>query len=397
MKFQKFYKDVSLIVFNLVVLFVIVNAVGFIGLQARDLLKAYGGSAVPNNPWVKRQKAYPDLKPDQVYKLFMETWEWRKYGYAPVSQFTENPYQGEYVNVSKAGFRHGGEKEELPWPPTSDAVNIFVFGGSTTFGYGLPDGETVPAVLSKMLNQDGGTKFRVYNFGRAFFHSSHEMLEFLRLAIDGHKPDFAVFIDGLNEFYYQQDDLIWTERLKRLVKKSKPPAWQTMLALGRKLPAYEFIDYLAKYFDGPQKNPAQRAAENVRRIATGGGPEVSGRIIDRYLATKSLIETLGRHYGIKTVFVWQPVPTYKYDLQHHLFVDKDMEGHLSTGNAYKVARERYDRGDFGGFVSWCADIQENLKKPLYVDAVHYNAELSKLLAGCILEKSGLRDMARKKF
>jgi len=396
MKFREFYKDVSLIVFNLVVLFVVVNAAGFIGLHARDLLKAYGGSAVPNNPWVERQKAYPDLKPDQVYKLFMETWEWRKYGYAPVSQLTEKPYRGEYVNVTDAGFRMGGGKDAPPWPPAGDAVNIFVFGGSTTFGYGLPDNETVPAWLSEMLNRDGGPKVRVYNFGRAYFHSRHEMLEFLRLATEGLKPDIAVFIDGLNEFYYQQDELIWTERLKRLTEKSQPSAWQTALALGRKLPAYEFIDYLAKYFGGARKDPAQQAAENVRRIATGGGAGSSMRVIERYLATKSLIEALGRHFGVKTLFVWQPVPTYKYDRAYHLFAAKDMEGHLATGNGYEVARSRYDQGGFGGHVAWCADIQESVKKPLYVDAVHYNAELAKLLAECILDKTGLRDMAKEK-
>ena len=37
-------------------------------------------------------------------------------------------------------------------------------------------------------------------------------------------------------------------------------------------------------------------------------------------------------------------------------------------------------------------IQEDIKRPLYVDAVHYNAELSYMLAECIVENSGLREM-----
>jgi len=37
-------------------------------------------------------------------------------------------------------------------------------------------------------------------------------------------------------------------------------------------------------------------------------------------------------------------------------------------------------GRLGKNFSWCADIQEDLKQPLYVDSVHYSSYMSKLLA-----------------
>ena len=52
------YKYISLIVFNLVVLFIIVNLLGYVGLKAMDLVKIYGGSAVSTNPWVDRQTVH---------------------------------------------------------------------------------------------------------------------------------------------------------------------------------------------------------------------------------------------------------------------------------------------------------------------------------------------------
>ena len=40
----------------------------------------------------------------------------------------------------------------------------------------------------------------------------------------------------------------------------------------------------------------------------------------------------------------------------------------------------YKAGDFGNDFIWLSDMQENLKKPLYVDALHYSAEMNKLIA-----------------
>jgi len=388
MKLRDLYKDVSMIFLNLFILFIVVNVIGFAGLQARELLKAYGGSAVPGNPWADRAKVYPGLNGKQIYRLFMETWEWRKYGYAPFSQLTEGPYQGKYVNVTAEHFRKG--KINAPWPPPKGATTVFIFGGSTTFGYGVPDSQTVPSYIAQSLRQKFGEKVLVYNFGRAYFYSTHEMLEFLRLITQRHRPDIAVFIDGLNEFYYHEDNLIWTKRLSRKISQSAPSTWELLLSVGRKLPAYEFSAFLIRYLGGSGKSKVQQAEENIRKIATGGGPKTANKIIDRYLRNKAMIEALSRHAGTKTLFVWQPVPTYKYDLKSHLFANLIPARHTKTGSSYDVARTRYDKGDFGGNVAWCADIQDGVKKPLYVDSVHYTAEMSRMLADCVLDKTGLR-------
>jgi hypothetical protein len=35
---------------------------------------------------------------------------------------------------------------------------------------------------------------------------------------------------------------------------------------------------------------------------------------------------------------------------------------------------------------WAADMQQNLKKPLYVDAVHYSGEMTSMIAKYILDE-----------
>ena len=43
---------------------------------------------------------------------------------------------------------------------------------------------------------------RVYNFGRGSYYSSQERILFEQLAVAGHVPDLAVFIDGGSDFVF---------------------------------------------------------------------------------------------------------------------------------------------------------------------------------------------------
>ena len=79
-------------------------------------------------------------------KSIEESWQ-RLLRYEPLVELTETPYRGTYVNVSPAGYRHVPEQEPLESP--SSRRRIFVFGGSTTFGLGVPDDETIPAYLRR--------------------------------------------------------------------------------------------------------------------------------------------------------------------------------------------------------------------------------------------------------
>lgn len=96
-------------------------------------------------------------------------------------------------------------EDEGPWPPAKSNLNIFVFGGSTTFGYGIADGETIASALQRKLANSSSKPIRIYNFGRGHYYSTQERILFSNLLGAGTVADVAVFIDGLNEFYYRKD------------------------------------------------------------------------------------------------------------------------------------------------------------------------------------------------
>ena len=73
--------------------------------------------------------------------------------YAPIVEFEIRPMSGTYVNASQHGFRVNAR--QAPWPPVRGAFNVFVFGGSTAFGWLLPDRDTIASQLQDLAGSPG--------------------------------------------------------------------------------------------------------------------------------------------------------------------------------------------------------------------------------------------------
>lgn len=363
---------ITLVVLNLVALAVTKIAGAFLSTTAVE--DKYGE---------KLRKAYPKLSEEDRVELLAETWE-RPVLYEPYTQFKERPYMGRFVNVSAFGHRLRPDEEPLPLHP--EYYNIFVFGGSTTFGYGVSDSETIPAYLQTELAERVSPKIRVFNFGRGFYFSSQERILFQQLLESGMKPQAAIFIDGLNDFVFGDGTPQFTGTLAAFMSGD---TGQQAVAWYARLPVFEML----RLFQG--QNPNVSGASVVPTTGTNtpvqllGDPAVYNKqpyldqVIERYLENKKMIQALGGLYGTRTLFVWQPVPTYKYDLSQHIFAESGFGVHSYSAYGYPLMKQRFDKNTLGWNFIWCADVQENVKKLLYVDLVHYSPELNHMIATCI--------------
>ena len=287
-------------------------------------------------------RIYPGWSREEVTSLVQESRR-RKLEYRAFSQFGEGRYAGRYVNVSEHGFRRS--RAQGPWPMSPSATNLWIFGGSTTFGYGLPDDETVPSFVQQALARElPGATVAVYNFGQGFYYSSQELALFYSLLLSQDVlPTVAVFVDGVNE---SMREPFYSEALRTMVR----------------------APYLAPY-------------ARVRPVPLADGEQV----VARYLENRRLIESWCAVHGIRPLFVWQPSPAWKYDLRYHLFPSDDFApanvgGALLGQSPHYAAMERHlARSDLGAARDFLnlAGIQEGRREPLYVDHVHYTAELSR--------------------
>ena len=339
---------------------------------------------------------YDLQRPEQVSEMWDEF-----YGATQIfesyTHFRSKPQIGNYYKVTEAGYRM--TKDPGPWPPSRNHFNVFFFGGSTSFGVG-PAWATVASYLQDAMNEAGGVRGRkvfVYNFGRSGYMSTQEVILFQNLLREGFVPDMVVFLDGLNDFCWHD---------------GQPSSWQM----------------LARYFDQVNEDyrkqaaghgivtrwdhlrdfvltlPLVRAWEAYRQRATSSGipqyqtrkpaeveespesHEVLSRIMDRYFNNQRQVEGIAKAYGIAPVFVWQPIPTYRYDTTHHLFNPDRLHCHINSKVGYPMMAERLaERPPHPHFI-WAADIQQDSKEPLYVDAFHYTAPMSKRLAKFIYQE-----------
>jgi hypothetical protein len=354
------YAALILTSFHALVLFLGLNllAAGFLRAFPQDPVSlTYGDRSFA--------KVYPGRTREDVHQLLLETWR-RHVGFEPFTDAREVPEAGRFVNVHPGGFRLS--RDQGPWPPETGVPSVFVFGGSTAFGYGVADDETVSSYLQSFLAKRAPL-VRCYNFGRGGYYSSQEHVLFEDLLEQGTVPRVAVFLDGLNEFAFDEPQL--TQELAHFVDA---PVAASASMLWRRLPLNELIS---------REKYRRRLKPARHRIARYDDPPRLERLIDRYLANRRAIVAVAAAWGVRPLFVWQPVPTYKYDLDSHLFGSYDFGLNYYSAFGYaRMAERRRDLEQDAGFL-WAADMQEGLHEPLYVDQIHYTAAMSKRVAEVI--------------
>lgn len=362
-RIRRYYRTFSVFSFTVLAVFVILN----LAMYALATIKASIGGRT--NPIAKKygdfplRELYPKLSKEEVGRLLSETWS-RPLIYEPFTQFKERPISGQYVNVDENGFRY--IKNQDPWPPKQDNLNVFMFGGSTTFNYGVPDDETIASNLQSLLRQSFPRKnIAIYNFGRGHYYSSQERILFEKLLTAGYVPQVAVFIDGINDFDYAfiNDEPMFTDRISAFFNGD------SSVGLVKSLPIINLISSSLGNWGKPNiASTSSQQEEEFARIKV---------VLNRYFNNKKIIESTAKTFNVKPLFIWQPIPTYKYDIKQLPFEI----GAVGIGTlGYPVMAESLSKNSPGNNFLYLADIQENIKKPLYVDAVHYSGEMSKIIA-----------------
>jgi hypothetical protein len=328
------------------------------------------------------EATHPGWREDDVKVLLTETIQ-PKYVYEPFTTFKDGAYHSRYINIDSAGFRV--IKNQAPWPPRPEAFKVFVFGGSTAFGFGVADDETIPSYLQECIRRaDPSRPVAVYDFGRNGYFSSQEMVLFQQLLNAGLVPQVAVFIDGLNEFWRADGQPLGTDKYRRFMDGKPGPS-----PLER-LPVVQAMHWLSARW---VKQPSQHSVNY-------DDPAHVRAVLDGWLANKRMIELVAQAFGVRPIFVWQPVPAYQYDLRYH-FLYKPGAGQGAERELWHTGYLRMESmradGKLDGNVLWLADMQKDKRENLYVDHWHYTAPFSREIAARIcasLADSGVSQPAK---
>jgi hypothetical protein len=238
--------------------------------------------------------------------------------YQPWVQFSEPPFAGKHlsVDIDETGipFRR---TLNPPLDKSKPIVNIFVLGGSTTFGYNVADEHTWPSYLSSILNDEAkakglGFQVNVVNYGRGLYETSQEMTLIIDLLKIGHRPRLVLFMDGVN-WGIEEDVPFFTRKVEHAVADvqhgNRRVVAEGVWERARKwIPLARLVDSIRLHWQKPSA-AGDRPADSERKSVN---KEFVTHELERFKQNRRIIKQVCQQYGAEPVFFIQPDAIYNY-------------------------------------------------------------------------------------
>lgn len=297
---------------GLTLLLALVVELGFQGVFG---LKDLGKPRIPPDP--RLSEHLPDGAPWLTLhyrELERLSDRWQPYVY-----FRQRPFSGQTINIGEDGRRKtweppiGWEDRAAPSPP----LKILTLGGSSLWGFGARDDQTIPSLIARELDRRG-IRAEIRNLAEIGYVNTQELVALVRELQAGYRPDLVLFYDGVND---TASALLEGQATVTTNERNRAREFNLLQAPGR---------LIAALADNLIKNSASYrfAAALGRRLGLGGGESAASQpgrrnldldrlaeaVVNGYAASVRLADSLGKAYGFRPVFVWQPVIFFKSNL-----------------------------------------------------------------------------------
>ena len=315
---------------------------------------------VAKYPHVIQNYSASGLTLTEVKDLLKETWINQGWEYTPILGFKETPRTGKHVNISNLGYRRNSLNQPTDIDLIKSPDKVYIFGGSTTFGYGVNDSATIPANLAKALPD-----MKVFNFGRGYYYSKQENILFDDLLSSSiTKPKLAVFIDGVNE---RCDIDIYQKEMQDLFHEisSRSYNWGPREFMK---PILTIINKFAKSRGGLRL--AQRGCKDVYS-------GLYSTVSEKFETSLQKRADLCRKYRIKCLTYIQPFPGHN-NIHVHGDLTESSSKKANMLSKVLISTEFHDTIDITNSL-------QDFKKHAYVDNVHYSAAAMKTISSFIVK------------
>jgi lysophospholipase L1-like esterase len=292
------------------------------------------------------------------------------YTYAPFTVVDSEPFHSRYVNVDVTAL--GALRRSTAANCSPPSLRVWAFGGSTTFGIGVPDDMTWPSYLVEELRGRTGQCVTVENFGVETMSMNQELIRLMQALKTGLKPDLVVFLDGANDSsfgtgvpgpqaygYYESDKPLMDQR-------------HSVIAPLQNLKVVQYLRRASQRGGGP--NRTIEIQGEARRLAWKDD-ELEARArhtLDNYIADMEVVRALADTYHFRAYFFWQPVSFYGNDLpgcdEPQMIVKEEQQsrGRKAVEATYNEAERRASAARFVSLIH----LFDNTKSCLFVDPVH---------------------------
>ncbi len=213
-----------------------------------------------------------------------------EFSYVPWMMFRVADHHSENVNVS--GFERNSSPSQFINSSSKDTIDIYFFGGSSLYGINLPDTATIPSQIIKLIQKNKFVKsVRVRNFGIPHYYSKQQLMLLTSLIFEENKPDIAVFLNGLEDFYPAR--MLYYDRPH--YSYALQQSFEGKM-LQKKDPS--FVDSTDQFYDDPPGITADA---------------YNSALYNKYVANLNNVSMLCDKAGIKSYFFSEPVPFYNFN------------------------------------------------------------------------------------
>lgn len=220
--------------------------------------------------------------------------------FQPYVDFRHRPFESETINIGKDGVRltPGSCMDRAA------SLEVFMFGGSTMIGMGVPDQYTIPAYLARALNK-GDACVKVVNYGTTWWQSSQSLAQLANLLRAGERPDVVIFYDGINDI----NVLTFGGHAGGIAPRS-----EELLAHGMHSDSHPVRELLGKYsalyrlvsrLVGPRIDKDEL---NDFSMTEAEIPVQAEPIASIYVHNIRMLRALEAQYGFRALAVLQPFP-----------------------------------------------------------------------------------------
>ncbi len=227
---------------------------------------------------------------------------WQPYVY-----FRQKPFRGKTITIDADGRR-------TTWQSSARAadrgerrsVKILTLGGSSLWGFGARDDQTIPSLLARSLDEKGWY-VELKNLSEIGYVSTQEVIALTQELQAGYRPDLVIFYDGVNDTtsaLLEGEPGLTTNEVNRrhefnLLQTTARLTAALAVKLVKDSGSYRFAQMVRRRLGG--ETASARPAPATFRV-----PDVADGVVRRYEANITLVETLAKSFGFRPLFFWQP-------------------------------------------------------------------------------------------
>lgn len=323
--------------------------------------------------------------------------------YQPWSQFSEPPFRGKRVSIEQDARAFPVRKTfNPPQDSSKPIVDVFVLGGSTTFGYYVSDEHTWPSYLTKALNQKAereglNIQVRVTNYGHATHYPTQETALCMELFRSGHRPHLVIFMDGVN-WGPAQDHPFYTRELGQAFHSAQHlnqnlAVQHTQGLLKKWLPMYRLAVSVNQRMqkESPAETLGTQQTELGEKSAVGGPNDYLQHVIQRFQQANRIGKKVCEEYGSSAMFFLQPDASYNYPVTLLRRAPVNWEARQSQRKVFYDALA--ENRDFISLAQAFRDYGVDQGRKAVVNGMHYSPNFNKFLAETVAAHIDLRKIA----